>query len=125
MREIKFRAWIPHSNNFAYMEFDGFFSNGEEVFDWAEILDFGTLEQYTGLKDKKDEEIYEGDILEGQTGYKVEKVKIVWNKHKYMFITEKGHFEEINKQPQNFENYYLLQNLEVVGNIHENPELLK
>jgi uncharacterized phage protein (TIGR01671 family) len=56
MREIKFRAWIPHEHRMTY----------GDITDYG-IIDIGksegTLMQFTGLLDKNGKEIYEGDIL--------------------------------------------------------------
>lgn len=73
-----------------------------------------TVEQCTGLKDKNRELIYEGDIVRtDEDGY--------------------GHIRWDNELAQFFiatEEYYTFDNIfpsemEVIGNIHENPELLE
>ena len=70
MRNIKFRAWDKKKNDWfddddgeLYIELNGniyFGWNGEVMDDYADRV---ILLQYTGLKDKKGVEIYEGDIL--------------------------------------------------------------
>ena len=83
--------------------------------------------QFTGLKDKNGKEIYEGDILE----------HIVKHNPKQMGKTFRNTVEYFNGnicgwriRNKSFhfkltENWLFNQEPEVIGNIHENPELLK
>jgi uncharacterized phage protein (TIGR01671 family) len=80
-------------------------------------VDPATVGQYTGLTDKNSERIFEGDIVDGEDfdeedGYGV----VRW---------EDGAWEVSNEQwcGTFHENYYG-RNFEVIGNIHDNPELL-
>ena len=72
--------------------------------------------QYTGLKDKNDKDIYEGDIVAFRYNNDPVKCVIVWN--------EKGMWSL--KWSEKYTNeYYLNPSIyEVVGNIYENRELL-
>ncbi len=58
-REIKFRAWDKW-NNKMIQPHDGDFIRWHSMSNWRDCLD---VMQYTGLKDKNDNEIYEGDII--------------------------------------------------------------
>lgn len=75
------------------------------------------LMQYTGLKDKNGIEIYEGDILNyGTYG----NYKVVYNKSS--FKIQKVYF--LNGNLHLLEDCYL-DEIEVIGNIYENSELLE
>ena len=68
-----------------------------------------TVCQYTGLKDKHGKRIFEGDILSLRTG------------RTYVVKFEDGAFIlEDSAIPMRFANKF-----EVIGNIHDNPELIK
>jgi len=120
MREIKFRAWdcqlnIWASNNYVResigLEFgvkDTFINiAGERMLRW-------NFCQYTGLKDDIDTEIYEGDLVETMSkGVLV----IEWNDDTCKYQFSDG--SDINDG----ENYGTSKL--VIGNIYENPELIK
>ena len=124
MRDIKFRVW--HKGKKIISEVFGidilhkeiFFSNGDV--DYCEISDFKYIElmEYTGLKDKNNKEIYEGDILFESFGEKYYKV-----------VFENGSFRaefEVDFEEHSFDLIDVVaQNCEVVGNIYENPELME
>ena len=123
MREIKFRAWHKEEKimgevlGIDILHKEIFFSN-EDV-DCYEHTDFKDIElmQYTGLKDKNNKEIYEGDILSNGN-----------NEKPYKVIFENGSFRA--EFEEDFEEYsfdlidVVAQGCEIIGNIYENPELL-
>ncbi len=107
---------------------------------WLGKLDV-ELMQYTGLKDKNGKEIYEGDIVD------VKYDTTVWGrKIKYDFLGQVkfGSFESEEREGcyDDIEGWYMLttsdvsgqlkkdslanhnRRCEIIGNIHENPELL-
>ena len=129
MRQIKFRAWEKKGKGFiAGFNMIGFGVGAGipfslQRFDSKWKLEDVELEQFTGLLDKNGKEIYEGDIVKdhckevGGRFLRADIVKISWiegcfnceSKTRAAYLREMG--------PNLF--------LEVIGNIHENPELLK
>lgn len=82
------------------------------------------LMQYTGLKDRYGKEIYEGDILKGFSEM-TPVYKILWNETSprlYGKISES--FYEWGSLERFFEIAPRYGEIEVIGNIYENPELL-
>ena len=124
MREIKFRAWHKEEKimgevlGIDILHKEIFFSN-EDV-DCYEHTDFKDIElmQYTGLKDKNEKEIYEGDIVKFRANHGIGVIK---------YSDEWGAFvvEYIKPRPLAVlgMNYYK-EDIEVLGNIYQNPELL-
>lgn len=118
MRELKFRAWHEsdkcwYNPRFIEMNLLGqaILSHGIEQF---EIIPASAIEQYTGLKDKNGKEIYEGDILNDGVGHIGE---VLFNERIGAFVYEWGECGSM------FIDLYT-SDIEIIGNIHENPELL-
>ena len=108
MREIKFRAWdkekkymIDWSNSICAQEICYHIGCEQKLGDNVEIM------QYTGLKDRNGVEIYEGDILQIEW-LKPTTVEVKWKNQGWHPYVEQGNTE-----------------YEIIGNIYQNPELIK
>lgn len=98
--------------------------------DFAEVaeqyeVDPATVGQFTGLKDKNGRDIYEGDILKSERDDRLYVVKF-WSGMFYASVKEcnKGIFGgfPLHALTENEESGY---ECDIIGNIHDNPELLK
>jgi len=113
MGENKFRAWNTDNDRYEYsgsVQFDGVIVAiwGKDKYDWI-------LEQYTGLLDRNGKEIFEGDIVRawidfGPGGEGLMVYPVTMNPH------------GVNLQEWTFREEGFLP--EIIGNIHENVELL-
>ena len=113
MREIKFRAKYKDNKEWSHFTLKELIQNDGVMFD-----NYHDWYQYTGRKDKNGKEIYEGDIL------KFKPLKEKDNVGKVKFFA--GIFFVTDKDDYDYEiGYILIENLEVIGNIYENPELIK
>ena len=77
---------------------------------------FFDVMQFTGLHDKNGKEIYEGDVVKNWRDEKL--CPVEWGTDGWMVRTSKQTSEHLK-------SYFYPQNGEVIGNIYENPELLK
>lgn len=124
MREIKFRIFNKKQNR---------------MVDWSSIPgdygikiliennddeDFSCWMQYTGLKDKNGKEIYEGDILECH--HKI-KGNVFFHDGSYGISSEECELNVEDIHTYDNLNVELINDndLVVIGNIYENPVLLK
>ena len=137
MRDIKFRG--NHKNPYGDKWVYGYYAleDGEHVIvmphstSYEEALkekrpippisvrhtvDYNTIGQYTRLKDENGKEIYEGDII--YVNPEDEVAFILWDEETTRYIIQfKGWCADFN-------NYYGKE-LEVIGNIYNNSELLE
>lgn len=117
MRDFKFRLWDDNAKRWL--------SRGESVeVAFSQLFPESIkaeanfyLEQYTGFKDQNGREIYEGDII-WLFGIHLE---VVWSQ-------DEAKFDLMNKDFRVGAfvfNKNTVQHIEIIGNIHENPELLE
>ena len=122
MRTIKFRGMCPRSRKWVYGDFihdqEPYgapyptilpFGNGINVIEDGFEVDPSTVGQFTGLTDKNGKEIFDGDIIENT--YSQDKKDII-------------EWREGITTPFNLPYYAQEDDLEVIGNIHDNPDLI-
>ena len=126
-REILFRGKIIELCKYQGQWLEGFFGsdNGKTFIAIQNenglngyFCDSKTVGQYTGLTDKNGTRIFEGDIVKTSHGGSTYYAKIEWDDGSFWVtnhdIQMPSYISEVSK------TY-----LEVIGNIHDNPELLK
>jgi uncharacterized phage protein (TIGR01671 family) len=124
MRTIKFRTFYKPEDDFDYHDADDLKRTESFLLHYGE----SKLEQFTGLFDKNGKEIYEGDFLydleieENENGsqpfYKVE------------YVDRLGcwcidcSFSRNGSGYVSIADYFVKENLEIIGNSYQNPELI-
>lgn len=136
MREIKFRAFVKKRNKIVNVDKINF--EEKYITRYLDDLPFPTLVkypfedivlmQYAGIKDKNGKEIYEGDIVNIHQTVNGENVFVIE-------ITNTGLVIPSYRFDRNYKYQYNIRELlevdeyekeiEVIGNIYENPELLE
>jgi uncharacterized phage protein (TIGR01671 family) len=152
MREIKFRSWDKKNNRFLDIDnckigllleentiyvSNGWDSDDKPTWDYDNIeTDRYIFEQFTGLQDRNGKDIYEGDLLRNPAKGTCEKhtynaYEVFWHDNdcadshigwQMDRIHPQGHSaggEIMNKMLPKYTS-----KMEIIGNIHENPELL-
>lgn len=127
-REIKFRAWDIKDRRMIQSYAHGGINNRLYIVSQADDAESIELMQYTGLKDKNDKEIYEGDIISVFYASSVEldcwKAVVKWCGVNPAFVLERVNSRFLSDIEYDFVKCGLLELL-VIGNIYENPELLE
>jgi uncharacterized phage protein (TIGR01671 family) len=123
MRIIKFRTFYKPDADFDYHDAVDLKNTPSFLFHYGDC----ELEQFTGLFDKNGKEIYEGDFLYdleieeeekgGQPYYKVEYIGRLgcWCVDTSSLRNGSGYVSIID--------YFVKENLEIMGNSYQNPEL--
>ena len=129
-REIKFRVWDHEEECFNEDSSFWIYQSGEVDHDYKDRDREITVQQYTGLKDKKKREIYEGDILKISNDGKFvpDLIDETWKEgEEFVVKIVRSKMGEYYGKNTKTSWYSLLdyENWEIIGNIFENPELLK
>jgi len=124
---LKFRVWsvndrrfiksIYHDHADCYIFINAMYGNPVILSKYGDEVELDekdyVIQQYTGLKDKNGNEIFEGDVIRGMhnfgpAGFHLTNCSISWS-------------NELGYQW----NYWDISTIEVIGNIFDNQELLK
>lgn len=141
MREILFRGkrtdngdWVEgfivssrentYPNGFEMINVDGI--NYDELDNYipdfiSYAVDPSTVCQYTGLKDKNGKRIFEGDVAKVMQGKDKDIAYIGFENGAFMLYPKTGNIYERTL----WEYWYNDWDVEVIGNITDNPELLE
>ncbi len=114
-RELKFRTLTQYDSG-DEMEYFTIYDQPLFTEDEKKSLE---IMQYTGLKDMNGKEIYEGDIIPVlMYSGKYENYEIYWN-------DKLAEFDAKNKGNRNWITSSVWKDCEIIGNKHENPELVE
>lgn len=120
-REFEFRAWLTKYNKmvkiYSWNIWQEYFMCSE--YDSEFYLEETPIMQYTGLKDMWEKEIYEGDIVKLRANHGIGVVKYYdeWG----AFVVEYIKHRQLAVLGMN----YYKEDIEILGNIYENSELIK
>lgn len=119
MNNLKFRAWDKVNKEMLKIDIIDFYSEEIMVLEDDSTMKFSdvVLMQSTGLFDKNGVEIFDGDIVRNIHTGSVGRVN--WCVH------NTGFFYYVEKDKKDYTVFRAKYNLEVIGNVYENKELIQ
>lgn len=137
MRDIKFRVWTKSGEPLILEpgwlgDYHWGIGKGVDVGEEAPTI----LEQFTGLKDAKGVEIYEGDIVQyDHVGVSPREGVVIWGEYKDNEYVDYLECWMVDERPLSCMTRYtgygygcvsmvIPNSIRVIGNIHQNPDLL-
>ncbi|GAP05090.1 YopX family protein [Fructobacillus tropaeoli] len=126
MREIKFRIWDENCEEWLNQDEHVIYADNGDVGEYDDdelvesIVHNTVVEQFTGLHDKNGQEIYEGDIMKcvARGSNDIFIMKVAYFNDCAMFCVHSNSHQRRGLSVAFYES-------EVIGNIHENKELLE
>ena len=130
MREILFRGkrldngeWVQGDLN---QWIDAVYISADNAYSYSKtnwLVDTATVGQFTGLTDKNGTKIFEGDIVTCQTKYGADVGQVIFAMGRFcVWWHSEYHYPKNSKM---ITCYDINSKTKVIGNIHDNPELLK
>lgn len=122
MREIKFRGKRVDNGEWVHGSLQ-ILANCDKG-EWVEIcgyeVDVETVGEFTGLRDKNNCRIYEGDILAKPSDWlngvkQTDYTQVIWHNGGFYLLEQNDSYHPIDT--------YYIQRMTVIGNIHDNPNL--
>lgn len=123
-RKIKFRGKSINTGIWEYGDLNSLFYNHPRIYTVSRKIsvDENTVGQFTGLYDINNKEIYEGDIIKSSSGTIY---YIIYNSDLVCFNTVVAQYNSFDEHLIFSKGSISRFSIEVIGNIHDNPELLK
>lgn len=114
---------IIDQGNELYVERDYNFRGDTHFFQLSGVMcDEKTIGQFTGLLDKNGKEIYEGDIVRVYAKYGIFNIVVKWSNDSIAFM---ACYVDGEQSPFSWFTNLLVYELEVIGNVFDNPDLIK
>lgn len=136
-RIFKFRAWLKPSKQMARVTGIDFEHSGtfrvltpdSQIIWFGQVNISAVLMQFTGLLDKNGKEIYEGDVIKVTGEFAIDDSGIIkWSQQEDDYTYHCGFmvdWQEEVKRRSHLSFWANHREIEIIGNIYENPELLE